>query len=219
MSMTPPEMTPDEMQKPPKAGMSTGTKILIALGVLLLVLILSCCGGFIAMVYYFQARMVSQDPAKIAEVTEGMARIDVPDALAPQLSMDMKVPFTDQRMMVMAVYADEATHSTLTLVGVEGELGEQQEDQMQRSIDQQLRQQGMYQEDVQVEESYEKEVEIRGQTATFKITKGVGAESQDPRIQATGAFQGKNGPVMLILNADAEKVSEQQVVEMIDSIE
>lgn len=220
MSMSPPEMTPEQMQ-PQKRGMSTGAKVLIALGIVFLVLFVLCCGGVFLVGYlgvsYF-GETISQDPAKIATVTDEITQIEIPEGLSPQMSMDMKIPFTDQRIMVMAVYADEPSNSTLVLMAMGEQFAGQNEAQMKQSAEQQLRQQGMQQEEVLIEESYQKEVEIRGEQATFNILKGRGAESQAARIQVTGVFRGEDGPVMLILNADATKFGEQQVIEMIDSI-
>ncbi len=73
-------------------------------------------------------------------------------------------------------------------------------------------------EDIDVEESQEKTMEIRGETATFTISKGVGQQSGGSRITVVGTFQGKEGPTVLILNVDAEEFSEEEVIEMLESI-
>ncbi len=217
MSMTEYE-SPDggiPLQKP---GMGTAAKVLIVLAVVFGGLILLCCGG----VYFtgMQVRdMVSEDPAIIAQTTEEITTIRVPDGLEPVMSMDMKIPFTDQPVMVTVVYADEQTDSTLTLVAFGETLGEQNQAQMRSSIDQSLNQQKINREDVVVFESYPKEVEIRGEQAQFTINKGTGRQSNTQRIQVMGVFQGKTGQVMLMLNVDAEKFSEEEVIAMIESIE
>jgi hypothetical protein len=63
------------------------------------------------------------------------------------------------------------------------------------------------------------EREIRGQPATFALMKGTGDQSGSERIQVVGFFRGKQGDAMLMLDVDTEKYSEEDIVEMIDSIE
>lgn len=222
MSMNQYPMPPDGMQPPRKPGMSTGAKVLIVLGIVFLVLLVLCCGGLMLSGYFMQrwaSDMASDDPATIVEVTNGITQIEIPEELEPTASIDMKVPFSDQTIMVSVVYQDEETGSVLILASMGDAFGSENQAQMRRSIDQSLRQQGMGdQEDMVIEQSYQKDVEIRGETATFTIAKGVGKESKTPRIQVTGVFQGRSGPVMLIFNGDADKFSEDEVVQMLDSI-
>lgn len=61
-------------------------------------------------------------------------------------------------------------------------------------------------------------MKIRDQPAKFSIVKGQGAKSHTPRIQVNGMFQGNSGSVILILDADAEKLSPEKVDAMLDSI-
>ena len=92
MSMSPPEMTPDGMQPSPKPGTSTGTKVLIILAIVFGVLLLLCCGGVIGFVFWAQSYMTesfSEDPAKVATVTQEIAQLDIPEGLDPTASVDM----------------------------------------------------------------------------------------------------------------------------------
>jgi len=207
---------------PPRVGMSTTAKVLIILCVVFGGLLVLCCGGMALVGYKFTSEMkesMSQDPQAIAAKTEEIARIDVPAGLAPQASFDMKIPLTDQRLMVWVVYADKKSDSMLMLFAMGETLAQQNQAQMRQSIDQSLQQQNMQQEQITVDESYTKELEINGQPATFVIQKGTGKDSQTRRIQVSGVFQGKTGPVMLMLNVDAEKFSEEEIVKMLESIQ
>lgn len=208
-----------ETAQPPKRGMSTGAKVLIALGVIFGALILLCCGGVITVIFYVRSA-VSQDPAVVAAKTQEITRIDIPEGLDPQQSFDMNIPFSGKRLTWVA-YVDEQTDSALILFEMGGVRASQDQEQMRRAMDESLRQQGMQQQREKLVDvkSHPKEVQIRGQPATFTIEKGVGADSQKPRIQVTGAFQGEGGPAMLLFGADAQKFTEEQIVEMIDSIE
>ena len=218
MSMTPPEMTSVGGEPPRKTGMSTGAKVLIALGVGAGLLVLVCCGSLIGIGAYV-AGGISEDPAVIAAKTGEITQIEVPDGLDPQKSMDVKFPFLG-RVTLLVGYEDEESKSVLALLALAKGTGLQNQEEMQRQMEELLRQQGMgEQESISIEESYTKEVEIRGQTATFTIAKGVGDQTGTPRIQVMGVFQGEIGPVFLMFNADAEEYTEEEVVAMIESIE
>jgi hypothetical protein len=217
MSMTPPEMSSEVTPPPKKTGMSGGAKVLIILGVVGGLLILLCCGGIVGFGIYV-AGGASQDPDVVKEKTAEIAQIDVPEGLEPQMSFDMKFPFYG-RWMLWVVYVDEDSKSVLALFTLPQASASANPEEMRRAMDQSLQQQGMgKREGIRIQESSKKEVTIRGQTVTFTIAKGVGEESNAPRIQATGVFQGEAGTVMLMLNADAEKYSEEQVVAMLESI-
>ncbi|MBN2583116.1 MAG: hypothetical protein JXL80_08610 [Planctomycetes bacterium] len=223
MSMDPFEKPSEEMQPLPKQGMSTGSKVLLILGIVFGGLFLLCCGGVVVFMLYmrqYAADNFSEDPVRVVEVTDTVTQIDVPEGLDPTVSMNMKIPFSDQSVMVMVFYADKDTQSVLCLISMGEAFGPQNQQQMRQSLDQQLRAQGFGdQEDIVIEESRELELEIRGQPVTFTIAKGTGRNSQTARIQANGVFEGEQGPVMLVFEGDAETYPEETVVKMLESIE
>ena len=220
MSMTPPDMTSEVTQPPPKTGMSGGAKLLIILGVGGGILVLLCCGGAIGTMVYMGTSMVSDKPDVVVAKTDEIIQIEIPDQLEPKMSFDFKVPFSGQRVMLWTVYLDEETQSVLILFAMQNASASGDPEEMRRAMDQQLSQQGMGgQEEIRIEESYTKDVEIRGEKATFTISKGVGEDSGKPRIQVMGVFKGETGAVILMLNVDAEKYTEEEVIEMLDSIE
>ena len=204
-------------------GMSSGTKALLIVLIVLGILMLLCCG--VAGVFFFSVGKwaqdaMSQDPVRIRATTQEMVDMDLPAELQPQMMLDMKVPFTGQRFMTWAVFRDDASDSQLLLVGIGEGMPRQSEEQMRREIQNSLRQQGdSGVEEMRVENARDYEVEIQGSRAVFQISEGVGRTSGRPRIQASGVFEGKSGPVMLLLDADAEAFSEERVVEILDSIE
>ncbi len=213
------DTSPDGMQPVQKKGMSTGVKVLLVLGIVFGCLGLLCCGGMV-MVGMWAKGLVSEDPVVVAQVTDDIVGIDIPDQLKPAVSVDAKVPFSGQQLMRVTVHADEETGSALVLVGLGQMMVNQDQEEMRRSIDTQLQgQQVEGQEDIMIESSYIKELEINGERAEFKISKGTGRQTQTPRIQVVGVFQGKTGPVMLMFNGHADKFSEEQIIEMLESIE
>ncbi len=227
MSNDPYEMSSPEMP-PEKPGMSTTAKVLIGLAIAFLLVVILCCGGLILVGPKIIALVedtieeleesMSQDPAIIAEVTRKIAQIDVPEQLTPKMSMDMEIPLTDQRLMIYVIYQDQQSGSTLQLFAMDKATAGQNQAQMQRSSDQTFQQHTRQYGGFQPTESYEKQVEIGGKPATFTITKGLSTVSQAPRIRVQGSFEGPYGPVVLQLDADAETLPEETIIEMLDSI-
>jgi len=219
MSMNDFDNTPGGMRPlPEKKKMSGGAKVLIWLAVAFGGLILLCCGGLVWMGYQF-ANSISEDPATIAALTDEMAQIDVPEELKPKMSFDMKIPFSGQRIMAWVVYLDEGSQSTLMLCGMGPGAGAQNPEQMQQQVEQSMRQQGMQQQqDMVSTQSETRQLTVRGEPASFTFTTGV-TESGAPRTRVNGVFQGKSGLVMIMMDADGEKYTEEQMVRMIEGID
>lgn len=78
---------------PRPAGMSTGAKVLIAIGVLGGLCVLVCCGGFLAIGWKVQKmaeNMEIKDPAKIREMTTQIVdQIDIPPQFQPSEATDV----------------------------------------------------------------------------------------------------------------------------------
>jgi len=213
-----------------KKGMSPGTKLLIILAIVLLLLILLCCGGLVlfgvvggsyvgeAINTYINESM-STDPQVIRQVTDRIVSIDVSEELQPVQSMEMKVPFTDAPMMTLVTYADESQQCILVLIAFGPHLAGQNEEQMQKQMEQALRNQGMDPEaNITISERYERQIEVRGRPVTFFFAKGENTDSGRERIQVAGTFEGRNGTVMLMVFADPETLSEDEIVGTIESI-
>ncbi len=97
----------------------------------------------------------------------------------------------------------------------------QNEAQMRASIEQSMQQKNVnngQREQIQNGDISTKELQIGGKTAKFTIIKGQGITTHSPRIQVNGGFQGHSGPAMLMLDADAEKLTPEKVNAMLESI-
>ena len=211
-------MNPNWAQPSEKAGMSCGAKLLILLGVLFVLVIVACCGGMIGFGWYF-GKSVSEDPDEIIALTQEIVDIDIPEALPPQLSFDMKIPFSGQQVMKWAVYADEATASLLVLASFGEALQGQDEEALADQIEQSLRQQGMASEqNVREWQRSTREIEVRGKPVSFDFATGEDVDSGARRIEVTGTFEGAGGSVLFSFSGDAEKFPEETIVEMIESI-
>jgi hypothetical protein len=202
--------------------MGTGAKVLLILGIIFAILIVLCCGGMGVMYYSMKSAMkISNDPAAIKALTKEIAEIDVPEPLKPQMSMNMKVPFSDKTLMKFVGYNDAPNQDTLLLVAMGDMFTGQNQEQMQQSFEQSLRQQGVNnkeREQLQDAKTSTKELQIGGKPAKFNIVKGQGVKTKSPRMQVSGVFQGRAGTVMLILDADTDKLSEKKIDAMLESI-
>jgi len=213
-----PYVSPQAVPEPPrKKGLSAGCIVLIVLAAIGGLVMLLCCGGFVAMGYYFK-NTVSDDPAVIARVSAEIADIDVPGELKPKASFKMNVPFSDQQLMTWVVYLDEATQSTLVLGAFGEAMAGGNPEEFQRGLRQSMEQQGVAQEESAGEwDTHEREVTVHGEPATFFFATGED-DSGKQRIQVTGTFQGDRGPVMFTFSGDAEKYPEERITEVIESI-
>jgi hypothetical protein len=223
MSMDQPYMSPEGMPPYQKPGMSTGTKVLLILGIVFLVLVLLCCGGGVFVFWAGASYMkdaISDDPQVVRRVTGEIVDIEMPDELEPQFSMDMKVPFSDERFMVMVGYGDQAKGTAVMLASFGKEFAAQGQAQMKDQMEQQLRQRGVApDQNLGPQEVTEREIEVRGEPVKFAFATAKDPESGKERIMVNGAFQGETGPVMIMVFADPEVLSEEEIVEMIESIE
>jgi hypothetical protein len=223
MSTDQPYMSPEGVPPYQKPGMSTGTKVLIILGIIFLVLVVLCCGGGVAIFWAGASYMkdaISDDPQVVREVTKGIVDIDVPEELEPQFSMDMKVPLSDERFMVMVVYGDQTKGTAVMLASFGEAFADQGQAQMKNQMQQQLREQGLGPDQgFGPQELSEREIEVRGEPVKFAFATAEDPESGKERIQVTGMFEGKTGPVMIMVFADPEVLSEEEIVQMIESIE
>ncbi len=217
MSTSPPLTPPDWTQPPQKRGMSTGSKVVLILAIIFGVAAVICCGGGIAVIAYFRHAAID-DPAVVRQKTAEITDIEVPGGLQPQGGLDLKVPFSGKPIMTIVVYADQPSDSFVFLASGPA-FESQNQAQMEQSINQSLQQKGMGKEgETIIGQTVEKKVQIRGKQASFRITTGKGSKSGKPRISVVGAFPGKEGTAMLILNADAEKYPEETIRRMLESI-
>lgn len=219
-----PHDSPDAAGPPEKQGTSAGSKVLLILGIIFVILVVLCCGGLIAAYFWansYFGEAMSEDPQVVRQLTDEIVSIDVPEQLQPAFSMDMQIPFTGQEMMKWVAYADESNSSVLVMASFGEAFAGQNKQQMHTQIRQALRGQGLGQpENVNITERTEREIEVRGQPVTFSFGEGQQENTDRQWIEVTGTLEGPEGrTVMLIVSADKATLSEEQIVDMIKSIE
>ncbi|MBX3411152.1 MAG: hypothetical protein KF708_00430 [Pirellulales bacterium] len=204
---------------PAKAGMGSGMKVFLILLAVFGGLSVLCCGGFGLFSYFAYSTAVeslSQDPAKIEEVRSQIAEIAVPPDFKPEVSMNLKVPFTDQHVrFVVFTGPQEPTMLMLMSMDFAGLDAEQIRAQMEHQLEQQGRHEGKR---IHVEQYEEREFVINGKPAKFYFGHGLEEGSNREAWQVVGSFEGKSGPTGLILIADQEAMSEEQITQLIESI-
>jgi flagellar basal body-associated protein FliL len=194
-------------------------KFLIFLGVVFVLLAVGCCGGG----YYLYKTSFTQQPAEIEAIAGEIISIRVPAPLEPVAGGRIKIPFAGTPLGQGAIFSDKDHTSGLFLASFNGDFGPQVKDQLiqilQSSQDQkQNPNKNEENEELKDAKTTKLEPKIQGEKAGFNITEGIGVQSGKKKIRVNGAFKGKTGPAIFVLNAAADTLSFDKVKEMIDSM-
>ena len=205
-----------------KRGMSSGAKLVLILLILFLLCVLVCCGGMALIFWRASAYMkdaITDDPVVIKQRQAEMLEIDVPESFAPEISIDMKVPMTDQRLMTFVVYSGQSPGDSLVLVGVGDMLSDMPQEDMEQQIEDSLRQQGIGQPQPGTEWTTKtKEFTIGGEPTTFVYRTETNEDGEPTQHHVTGTIPGKRGPVAVIITAREETLSEEDIDKIVESI-
>ncbi len=203
-----------------KRGMSGSAKVLLILGVIFLICVVVCCGGGIIasfMVGRAMEDMVTNDPVEVARRQAETLDIEIPAAFEPESSIDMA--FAGTRLMIMVIYDGQDSGDSLVLVGIGDMLADMPEQEMERQIQDSLRQHGIGQPDPGAKWEVEtREFTIGDETVEFLYRTEKNEDDEPVRYHVTGAVTGKAGPVLVIITASAETMSEEEIDGMIESI-
>jgi hypothetical protein len=218
-------MSSDEVfqAEPARTGMSGASKVLIALGVGFGVLLLVCCGGFVGMGWWVQSyaeKMFSEDPEIIAETTDDITDVEIPEQFAPAGAIDIDIPFVEETFMSMSFYKGQEEGDALVIAQfgeawTENSEGLDIADQVRDSLEEQ----GEGTQEMTIEKSDEVELTIRGEPATFVIERGTGNDSDEEMWRVSGAFKGKGGAAFLLLQAKTDNLTREQIDELLESLE
>ena len=185
----------DEPAPTRKKGMSTGVKVLLALGALGGVSVLACCGGT---VWWASSQKPVEDPAEIRAMTDEIIGIEIPDQYQPMVGMDIDV-FVVQ--MTMLMYQDGANGNLMICDVQAPSQGEADQELQEQQLRQQLSQQN-----------------VGAETLLFTFSE---AEDQNGTAyrQVSGTIPSRTGGFgFLILQATEAGYDEEAVVKMLESI-
>jgi hypothetical protein len=208
--------------EPQKKGMSTTTIVLLTGGLGCGLLLLLCCGGFVYLGYAAKdiaENAVSTDPEVVAATTEEIASIEIPPDFKPLTSVRFKMPFMDDPIYVMAQYQTEDAMNTIWLAEFSAKYSQGDSDDMIEQVKDSELGNNARMEEFDAENSSERTFTIRGEEVTFTFTHGKDYTGEVEYLHAVGSFQGDIGPVVLVIQVDASKYDEQQIQEIIESIE
>lgn len=210
-------------QQPPSSGCGGCLgKFLIFLGVIFLLMVALCCGGFFYMKSYI-ASSISQQPAEVQKISDEIISIQIPPPLEPLAGGRFQVPFVGKTLGQGAFYSDKQHKGFLILASFGEAFGPQFKDSFLQGL-----QSGQYKNQSANNDKSEalKDVKkthferpIQGEKAVFEITEGTGEQSNKKKIRVQGAFKGKTGPGIFVLDAEEETLSRDKVEKMIDSME
>lgn len=196
-------------------GMSTTSKVLLALAGVGGICMLLCCGGGIYLYSKLQAVVQNvnvRDPAIIEARALEITDITIPEAFKPQRAAT--VPFMNIKFVVYAHEPDDG--SALMLGEFPPGMGVDRE-QMRLQLRMQLQQQGQAGDlDLQEQETKTREYIVRGEPATFEFKSGK-ARGRAVR-QVVGTFKSKGGTGMLMLSMPEDLYDEVVALELIDSL-
>ena len=215
-------MSQDEIFEiePPERQKRGGNKLLMGLGIGCGVSLLLCCGGFFFMQQWAE-NAFSDDPAVVVQTTELITEIDIPPQMDPQVSMDVKIPFTDQRFMTMVMYGNEEGQQFLLLAQFDNELlDETNRDDMAAQVKESLQGQLDTEQNITLDEEAAEQIErtIRDLAATFAIAKGTSDDTGVDVWYVTGTFEGRRGPVFMDFVAPTEDFTREEIGQLLDSI-
>jgi hypothetical protein len=194
--------------------MSRNTKtVLIVIGALLALCVCGCLvlGVVSPMVAsMFLSQSVASDPADVAAIGSKIADFETPPGYSSEFGMSF-MGFD----LVGLTPGEPGSAAVIFLMQIPGWANADQasmEQQLRQSIEQQFDNQEM-----QLETVDETTVTIRDQPVTMTIQEGTTAEGESVR-QMTGVFQGKGGPVLLMILGDRENWNQATIDQFLASI-
>ncbi|REK07453.1 MAG: hypothetical protein DWQ37_21190 [Planctomycetota bacterium] len=202
-----------------QGGTSSGGKVLMGLGIGCGVMVLLCCGVVGVVVFFFSRGFdVSDDPATVRRVAASIVKIDVPEQLAPEGSMEWTLPIVDRKMISMAAFTEPERRSGLFLFQIDAEFGSAQS--MRAQFEEAMSESGRGEwRELDLKDTETLKVEINGAESEFRFGKGEDEESKQEVWQAIGTFEGNEGSAMMFMQLNAEDFDKQQLVGVLESME
>jgi hypothetical protein len=170
-------------------------------------------------------KAITQQPAEVQTISDEITSMRVPSPpLSPTFGGRFNMPFAGTYLGEGAGFAAPNQKAILIVASFSDSFGPQFKDQLMKGLEAgsgENKQAGNEQGHEQLKDVKKSKVEktIRGESAVFDISEGVGVRTGVKRIQVQGAFQGKNGPTILIIDAEEATLSREQVDDIIQSID
>ncbi|HJT32181.1 MAG TPA: hypothetical protein VJ783_09070 [Pirellulales bacterium] len=196
-----------------------GSKIWLFLGVGCGVMLLLCCGvGTALFMTLKQSIQTTNDPAEVAQISKGIADVDLPPGFEPKGAFTMGVPFSDKKLFTVAGYGHTAGDAMISLAEFPVDFAQADQQQLKQQLDQSLQQQGQRAKSLQVDESRTIDVTINGAPAAFAIQQASDRATNAKYVQVIGVFKGKSGTAMLMAQLPADQYTEEDAEKLVRSI-
>lgn len=218
------------MYPPPRQGMPTWAKVLLALGVTAGIGMVLCCGVMGVVMYggyKMAAEAVSTDPQVVVQRANEIAKMEMLDGYQPKFSINMRVPVTDKTLAKCAGFTRESVHGLLLLGQVSRDVVSDNPEAIYMHL-QTFLDPGQHSGDMEIDSREEREFTVRGQAAKFEIARGkvhdTGSQgdSDEPVefVRMLGSFPGAGDePALLMLFVKANEFDEAAAEKMLASIQ
>jgi len=205
--------------EPQPQGKGCGKKAVIIIGIMFAILALVCCGG-LGYIIYVVRPTITEDPSEVVAKTAEIADIAILDGLEPKAAESMIIPFANIELTEVE-YSDETGQDFVFMfVASVQNLDDIQMEEFHRILTQATSEhKRKVPEILNVSQSRDEIITVGGEPAALTISHGTGQRSNRPRLEVTGVFEGKIGTSKLIVNVDAEKYSEEDVLKMLSPTE
>ena len=203
-------------QTPPPKG---GSKVWLFLGLGCGFVLLLCCGGGVGFIFFAKSAMqVVADPAAAQQQANQIADFDLPGGFKAQSAVLVKNPLTGQAVMTVVVFSTDNNEPGIFLMEFGQLMANVDRGQLKTQMEQQMQQQGQQMKKLEVAESRDVDVQIRGKPATFKIQKAQDPQTKQQFVQVEGVFEGKQGPAILFGQLKADGFTEDDAEKLVRSI-
>jgi hypothetical protein len=222
----PPGYYPPQQQRPSSGCGGCLGKFLIVLGIIFLLLIVSCCGGIFYVTKYYFPSHTSLEPTEVQKISDEIISLRAAP-LEPVAGGRYELPIGGKSIGQGVFYSDKNHKAVLFLVAIGDLFGSQFSDQILQGLES-----GQFQgqagakrgnnenhEELKDVKKTRHEHTIQGDKVVFEIIEGVGEKSNKRKVHVQGGFKGKTGPVLFVLDAEADALSLEQVEGIIDSME
>lgn len=202
---------------PEKSSNSGCWKWVVILGVFGGFCVLVCCGvGAWLGNRIKTGSTMATTPAEVDAVSQQVADMDMLPDFTGKTGISMNMLFMEMRV---CDYQHIQGKGKLQLMEIKLNINAedpQQQRQLEAELNKQRKNAGF--KTLQVVATETREIEIRGQTATFTITAGKDVSSNTEYHQVEGSFRGKNGPAKLMIEVEDEIWDEEAVSALLESL-
>ncbi len=172
--------------------------------------ILGCCGvGY----YLFMPKIVTK-PAQVDAFLQEVADVKMLPDFKGETGVKMNFVFMEMRMCRYAHTSGKGELQLMEMAMNANNAGGNAELEAQMQKQKQMEMKALT-----VKSTETRDLDIRGQSATFTTVFGQDVSSKTEYYQVEGTFLGKHGPAKLMLQVEAEIWDEEAVSELLESLQ